>query len=414
MATNNFKVFNETFTAAMSDEDYASSTQRQNGVAPGFADPTLHNKLFRQTSLMASAIGQAFADKGYDVSDSDYDSLVNVLNNIALTGDVAIANVESTSYGVISGCEILAQDTPDMTVKFGTLGTNKVHMPSGKPYTLSSVSSLAILTAHATLPRLDLIYVNSLGLVAYTAGTAAMNPFAPSLPDGAVKLTTITVPAGTTGILSENIEGNNRSKNYIISSSERPDNPSKNLVWLDSSNNELKLYSGSEFVPFNVYNVFNVKSFGAKGDGVTDDTVAIQAATDAANGGTVFFPDGEYLINPVINYGVLNYGTPALPADFALVFTVPVKWQGHNAIIITDNDTTGGRDTAWKNGIACTKYSEFDGIIFKMKNLEPYSGRHLHFVGTSTEKTGFKVTNCTFVGGYQSIALYDYIDGVLI
>jgi hypothetical protein len=47
---------------------------------------------------------------------------------------------------------------------------------------------------------------------------------------------------------------------------------------------------------------FNVKHYGAIGDGVTNDTTAVQAAADAAEaagGGTVFFPPGTYLVNGV-------------------------------------------------------------------------------------------------------------------
>ena len=41
---------------------------------------------------------------------------------------------------------------------------------------------------------------------------------------------------------------------------------------------------------------FNVIQFGAKGDGVADDTAAIQAAIDAAGKvhGCVYFPSGVY------------------------------------------------------------------------------------------------------------------------
>src|SRR5574340_1601544 len=45
--------------------------------------------------------------------------------------------------------------------------------------------------------------------------------------------------------------------------------------------------------------VVNVKDFGAKGDGVSDDTAAIQAAVNAALASTrkVVFPSGRYLVS---------------------------------------------------------------------------------------------------------------------
>lgn len=44
----------------------------------------------------------------------------------------------------------------------------------------------------------------------------------------------------------------------------------------------------------------NVRWFGAKGDAVTDDTAAIQAACAVAAGGSVFIPHGEFLITNAI------------------------------------------------------------------------------------------------------------------
>src|SRR3954467_11517156 len=52
--------------------------------------------------------------------------------------------------------------------------------------------------------------------------------------------------------------------------------------------------------------IANVKDFGAKGDGVTDDTAAIQATIDHAlqhKLANVYMPDGLYLTNGPIHLG---------------------------------------------------------------------------------------------------------------
>jgi len=59
-----------------------------------------------------------------------------------------------------------------------------------------------------------------------------------------------------------------------------------------------------------INDVYNVSNYGAVGDGVINDTLAIQAAIDAAianNGGTVWFPPGKYLIESSLNLNGLVY-----------------------------------------------------------------------------------------------------------
>jgi hypothetical protein len=61
---------------------------------------------------------------------------------------------------------------------------------------------------------------------------------------------------------------------------------------------------------------YNVKDFGAVGDGRTDDTIAIQSALAfiaSRNGGTLFFPEGDYQVGNVPNFKGL-----ALPSNVTI------------------------------------------------------------------------------------------------
>lgn len=62
----------------------------------------------------------------------------------------------------------------------------------------------------------------------------------------------------------------------------------------------------------NVLDYANVKSYGAKGDGATDDTIAFSTAI--ASGKDLFIPDGEYIIT-----GAINIGSPLMTSKAIVV-----------------------------------------------------------------------------------------------
>mgnify|MGYP001556091303 CR=1 FL=1 len=100
-------------------------------------------------------------------------------------------------------------------------------------------------------------------------------------------------------------------------------------------------FVGDAAVPFSIPGpvsgpVFNVRAYGAKGDGSTRDTVSLQRALDAcvaAGGGQVLVPAGDYLTGSLVlgsrttlrlAEGATLTGSPDL-ADYPLV---EARWEG--------------------------------------------------------------------------------------
>lgn len=79
MATQNFQIFDESLTDIDTDLEYQAEAQRINGVTPGLASPKLHNKLYRQCSVMAYAMASVLAARGFNANDSDPGALVDAI-----------------------------------------------------------------------------------------------------------------------------------------------------------------------------------------------------------------------------------------------------------------------------------------------------------------------------------------------
>lgn len=76
----------------------------------------------------------------------------------------------------------------------------------------------------------------------------------------------------------------------------------------------------------------NVKFYGAKGDGVTDDTTAIQDAINSSN--DIFFPPGTYLISGIVvsdNKVLYSYGNVTILFDGTT--SLPLRGTGSTASV---------------------------------------------------------------------------------
>jgi hypothetical protein len=118
----------------------------------------------------------------------------------------------------------------------------------------------------------------------------------------------------------------------------------------------------------------SVMDFGATGDGVTDDTVAIQAALDAAkiNGNALFFPEGRYIVSSPLILPVKN-GT----------YRVPLYLYGTSA------------ENAPDELGSIIEYTGTSGSLFEGRGVS----------GTDTRRTQLKVENIQLYGTFTQGSL---------
>ncbi len=122
----------------------------------------------------------------------------------------------------------------------------------------------------------------------------------------------------------------------------------------------------------------SVKAFGAKGDGVTDDTDAIQAAVNAAAGSsTVLFPTGVYEITSAIT---VPAGSSLLGSSAA---TIHQTTAAVNGLEVTGSDVTIEGLTLRGRHTTATAYGTGD------------AERAISAVGTSTSS---RIENVTITG----------------
>lgn len=117
----------------------------------------------------------------------------------------------------------------------------------------------------------------------------------------------------------------------------------------------------------------NVKDFGATGDGVTDDTAALQAAFTAGGGGTIYLPAGTYYI------------TSSLPiTNSTRILGENYHWPGTGHSIIRGDDNVTFFDLS----------AEVQGVIFNGIGFEGTGCTVVNAVGHYAASWQF--LNCSF------------------
>ena len=146
----------------------------------------------------------------------------------------------------------------------------------------------------------------------------------------------------------------------------------------------------------------SVKDFGALGNGVADDTAAIQAAVNAvqaAGGGTVFFPEGTYNISSQITSTVAGVTFQGQNRWSSLIRQTTASAKILNLLANFTNIRSlsfiySGTPTSGATAIYCTgSYCTFEDFVIRSSNI----GIH-YYLGVAGKITNFEILDYETVG----------------
>ena len=153
----------------------------------------------------------------------------------------------------------------------------------------------------------------------------------------------------------------------------------------------------------------NPKKYGAKGDGVSDDTQSIKDACDviqANGGGTLYFPNGIYNIKPDIDGGPL----------YIFEDLDHISITGSNAVINDVNayDRDVLENSSFVQFMKCKNIKIDNGVVFKSQTYDmdintAYSG--IDWLEFIDECSGINIDTHIY-GGHSGIRFNNELDGV--
>ena len=133
-------------------------------------------------------------------------TVAGIFQNRPYVIDIKSVIINTVSYGVIGNIStslvVSAQATPNMSVK---CSGGSLFMSAGVGYSAIANNNITVTESDTTNPRIDLIYINSLGVISYLAGTSSATPSCPTVPTGGFKLAEIYVGTNVTEINAANI-----------------------------------------------------------------------------------------------------------------------------------------------------------------------------------------------------------------